>query len=75
MIDTDRVQAYRLKRRWTRQQLATAAGLCTNTVHALERGDSPGSAHTLARLAAALGVEPADLLKRRHAVKASGTGT
>ena len=71
MIDADRVRHHRQSRGWSRQQLATAAGLCTNTIHALERGDSPGSAASLARLAEALDVDPVELLATRRRAKSA----
>jgi transcriptional regulator with XRE-family HTH domain len=56
----ERIKERRLARGMTGMALAKAAGIAASTLTELERGDSKGSKH-LHRIAAALGVDPAEL--------------
>lgn len=58
------VRILRLKHRLTQQGLADAAGIDRKTVNRIEMGRFTPNIDTLARLAAAMRIEPTDLLKQ-----------
>lgn len=60
-IDPAKLRAARERRCWYRRELATAAGLSTSTIDALELGRRGGNLHTIARLAAALDTDATDI--------------
>lgn len=57
-----RLRAFRLAMGATQQQLADAAGLSTNTVSMIERGESSPTLQTMAKLADAFGIEVRELV-------------
>lgn len=59
-IDPGRLRQLREQRAWSQEQLAEVAGLSVRTVQRVESG-AAASPETRMALAAALGVEPADL--------------
>lgn len=56
------IRVYRTYRRMTQKQLAEAAGINPVYLSQIETGKRAGSLKTLAAVAAALGVEPGDLV-------------
>lgn len=57
-----RLQAFRVRKGWNMDRLATSAGVSRTTVYHLERGDiAKPRASTLYKLAVALGIDPSDL--------------
>lgn len=58
-----RVRARRLDLNWSQEQLAEAADLHRTYVGAIERGEKNMTLTTLQRVAKALGVAPAELLR------------
>lgn len=68
-MDLKEVMAINLRRirhvkKMTQEELADGAGLSVRYVGAIERGDVSASVTVLGRIAQALGVEAADLIKR-----------
>jgi transcriptional regulator with XRE-family HTH domain len=59
------VRAWRKERGMSQEQLALDAGMKRSYVSELERGLRNPSVRALGRLAITLGVEPAELLKRK----------
>jgi transcriptional regulator with XRE-family HTH domain len=63
-VDTDKIKSLRLKRGWTQQQAANAAGMQSRQAwNNIETGRGSPRLDTLERIAAALGVKTAALLK------------
>jgi len=60
----------RARRAWSQEDLALEAGVSRWAVKQLEAGTSRPQAETLRKLAAALGIEPAELA--RHLVEGEG---
>lgn len=58
----NRIREHRKSRKWTLEHLAGLAGCSAAQLSDLERGERGLSLHWMKRMAAALGVEPADLL-------------
>ncbi|MHB1613850.1 MAG: helix-turn-helix domain-containing protein [Actinomycetes bacterium] len=58
----ERLRALRRDRGWSLERLAEAAGLHWTYVGSVERGERNISLLNIVRLAAALGVDPSDLL-------------
>ena len=58
-----RVRELRDAHNWTQEQLAEAAGMNWLQVGHIERGASDPKLSTIAKLAKALGIHPADLLR------------
>jgi transcriptional regulator with XRE-family HTH domain len=58
----ERIVALRTAQGWRREELAVRADLGIATVATLERGDRPAHIHTVERLAAAFGVDVAELV-------------
>jgi transcriptional regulator with XRE-family HTH domain len=58
----ERIRAAREKRRWSRDQLATAAGITTDLLGKYERNAAIPSLGNLEKLAAAMGMPEGDLL-------------
>jgi transcriptional regulator with XRE-family HTH domain len=68
-MDLKEVMARNLRRKrhdqkLTQEELAERAGLSARYLGAVERGDVSASVTVLGRIADALGVEPAELVKR-----------
>lgn len=63
-IDGGKLRALRQDRFLTQKELSERARVSRLTIHRLERGLSPPTAPTFRRIAAALGMEPADLMAR-----------
>ncbi|WIW44431.1 helix-turn-helix transcriptional regulator [Bradyrhizobium sp. 62B] len=68
-MDLKEIMAVNLRRKrhdlqMTQEALAERAGLSARYVGAIERGDVSASVTVLGQIADALGVEPADLLKK-----------
>ncbi len=61
----DRLKDLRVERALTQQELADAAGIGKNTVNRIERNETEPHMSTLRKLASALDVKPADLVKGR----------
>lgn len=61
-IDVDKLKRLRLERAWSRSELARRAGVTPDTVAKWERGHRRPKPDALGQLAAALDVEPAELL-------------
>lgn len=59
----DRLKALRIERALTQQELAEKAGIAPNTVARLERNETEPHMSTVRKLADALGVKPARLVK------------
>lgn len=57
------VRRLRHAKQWTQEELAERAGLSSRYVGAIERADVSARVKVLGRIADALGVEPAELLK------------
>ncbi|QPF90839.1 helix-turn-helix domain-containing protein [Bradyrhizobium commune] len=71
-MDLKEVMAINLRRirhvkKMTQEELADGAGLSVRYVGAIERADVSASVTVLGRIAKALGVEAADLIKRTAA--------
>lgn len=69
-MDLKQVMAVNLRRarhvrKLTQEDLADRAGLSARYVGAVERADVSASVTVLGKLADALGVDPADLIRRR----------
>ena len=62
----DRLKALRRLRAYSQQDLADAAGVGRNTISRIERGETGAQGRTLRRLAEALGVDVAELVKREE---------
>ena len=62
-----RLRALRIARLLTQEQLAALAGVSAQTVLRLEREGARAELRTIARLAEALGVPPAELLRAEPA--------
>ncbi|MBI2735447.1 MAG: helix-turn-helix transcriptional regulator [Rhodospirillales bacterium] len=58
------VRRVRHEKKLTQEDLADRAGLSARYVGAIERGDVSASVTVLGQIAAALAVDPAELLKR-----------
>ncbi len=58
-----RLRAVRIAKLMTQKQLADAAGISENTVNRIERQGMPAELRTVQKLAQALGVEPAELMR------------
>ena len=58
------VQRLRRERGWTQEELADRVGLSARYVGQVERAQASASVTVLGRLADALGVEPAELVRR-----------
>jgi transcriptional regulator with XRE-family HTH domain len=59
----DRLKDLRVERALTQQELADAAGIGKNTVNRIERNETEPHMSTLRKLASALDVKPAVLVK------------
>jgi transcriptional regulator with XRE-family HTH domain len=59
----DRLKDLRIQRALTQQELADKAGVGKNTVNRIERNDTEPHMSTLRKLAEALNVDPAKLVK------------
>ncbi len=59
----DRLKDLRVRRALTQEELAAKAGIGKNTVNRIERNRAEPHMSTLRKLAAALGVEPSELVK------------
>jgi transcriptional regulator with XRE-family HTH domain len=57
-----KVRPIRERKALSQQELADLAGVSKNTIHRLERGVSQAQPRTLRKLAAALKLDPADLI-------------
>lgn len=57
-----RLRSWRQRKALTLRELAAHAGVAFTTIHRIESG-KPAELRTLRKLAAALGIEPADLMK------------
>jgi transcriptional regulator with XRE-family HTH domain len=60
------VRRLRNARKWTQEALAEKAHLSSRYVGAIERADVSARVNIIGRIADALGVEPAELLKRSN---------
>jgi DNA-binding Xre family transcriptional regulator len=71
-----RLVEWRHRRPWTQQELATAAGICVGTVRGIEHGYYKSVRPRIIRaIAAALGVEPAEVMEFRRSMHlSSGDG-
>ena len=58
----DRLKDLRVRRALTQEELAAKAGIGKNTVNRIERNQAEPHMSTLRKLAAALGVEPSELV-------------
>lgn len=58
------VRSYRLERGWSQEDLASEAGLHRTYIGSIERSERNVSIDNIDRIALALKVEPADLLRR-----------
>lgn len=54
---------YRVERLWTQEALAARSGVARNTVARIENDAKPAEFSTIQKLAEALGVTPADLMR------------
>lgn len=61
MVLTPRLRTWRERRTLTLRELAATSGVAFSTIHRLETG-KPGELRTIRKLAAALGVDPAELM-------------
>ena len=61
----NRVKDLRVERALTQEELAKKAGVGKNTVNRIERNETEPHMSTLRKLADALGVEPARIVKGR----------
>jgi transcriptional regulator with XRE-family HTH domain len=61
-----RVRAHRLALNWSQEALAEAADLHRTYIGAIERGEKNMTLATLQRIAKALGVAPAELLREQR---------
>jgi transcriptional regulator with XRE-family HTH domain len=59
----DRIRIARLKRNMTQERLYLSAGVSRYTLQGIESGASDAQLSTLMRIARALGIHPADLLR------------
>jgi transcriptional regulator with XRE-family HTH domain len=62
-VNVKKLKELRRLRALSQQELADSAGVGRNTVSRIERGESGAHGRTLRRLAGALGVDVADLVK------------
>lgn len=60
-----RLRQARARRGWSQEELADRAGVSDRYIGSIERATVSSSVTVLGRLAAALGVEPGDLLRKR----------
>lgn len=58
------VRSYRLTRGWSQEELASEAGLHRTYIGSIERSERNVSIDNIGRIARALHVEPAELLRR-----------
>jgi transcriptional regulator with XRE-family HTH domain len=58
-----RLRAARIDKLWTQKQLADASGVHVNTINRIEREGAPAELRTVQKLADALGVEAAELMR------------
>ncbi len=61
----DRLKDVRVRRALTQEELAAKAGIGKNTVNRMERDLTEPRPSTLRKLAGALNVDPAELVRRR----------
>ncbi len=66
-VDVKRLKELRRLRAFSQQELANAAGLGRNTISRIERGETGAHGRTLRRLAQALRVDVAQLVKTEAA--------
>ena len=59
----EKLKDLRIRRAWTQEELATAAGIGKNTVNRLERDLTEPRPPTLRKLAEALEVDPSELVE------------
>lgn len=59
----DTLKDLRIRKAWTQEQLAEKAGLGKNTVNRIEGNRTEPRMPTLSKLAKALGVDPAELVR------------
>jgi transcriptional regulator with XRE-family HTH domain len=59
----DRLRYERRRRFMTQEELAEAAGFTPSTISRIESGNAEPRLSTIKRLAAALGIDPADLIE------------
>jgi transcriptional regulator with XRE-family HTH domain len=62
-VDGDRLRRMRAEHALTLRALAEISGVSYDTINKLELGRRPAHASTIRKLAAALGVEPRELMK------------
>jgi transcriptional regulator with XRE-family HTH domain len=65
-VDGDRLRRMRAEHALTLRALAEISGVSYDTINKLELGRRPAHASTIRKLAAALGVEPRELMKREE---------
>ena len=61
------LRAARIAKLWTQKQLADASGVSINTINRIEREGTPAELRTVQKLADALNVHAADLMRERGA--------
>lgn len=66
MIDLERLEDLRVGKGWLQAELARRAGLSRAYISLVEQGAREPSAPALKAIAKALGVEPVELLAKRH---------
>ena len=59
------VRAFRQERVWSQEELADRAGVHRTYISQVERAVTNPTATAIAKIAAALGVEPSELLRKR----------
>ena len=59
------VRAFRQERVWSQEELADRAGVHRTYISQVERAVTNPTATVIARIAAALGVDPSELLRKR----------
>ena len=62
-VDTQKLRRLRRRAALSQQELAERAGITQETISRLERGHHAARGRTLRKLAAALNVEPKELMK------------
>ena len=65
-VDTEKLRRLRREAALSQAELAERAGTTQETISRLERGHHAARGSTLRRLAAALGVEPKELMKEER---------